>query len=82
MNERIEKRVDMLDTESVSIITRTVIDYKGNTLQVGENHRCAYVNSEKGRAALIEKEPEEVVNAVWAIWGDTPTVSEDVSEYE
>lgn len=71
-----KKTVDMLTTDSVSILTQKFIDVDGVETQVGQNHRCAYVNSETGRNALQSTEPEEVVTAVFAIWGDTPIVSE------
>ena len=75
-----EKIVDMLTKDSVSIITKKFIDVDGIKTQVGENHRCAYVNSERGRVKISEEQPEEVVNAVFAIWGDTPTVIEKNEE--
>lgn len=71
-----KKTVDMLTVDSVSILTQNYIEFNGVQTQVGQNHRCAYANSETGRNDLQENEPEEVVNAVFAIWGDTPTVSE------
>ena len=67
------KTVDMLTSESVSILTQKFIDVDGVETQVGQNHRCAYVNSEVGRKYLKENEPIEVVNSVLALWGDTPT---------
>ena len=69
-----KKTVDMLTTDSVSILTQKFIDVDGVETQVGENHRCSYANSETGRNDLQSAEPEEVVNAVFAIWGDTPTI--------
>ena len=71
-----KKTVDMLTTDSVSTLTQNYIEFNGVQTQVGQNHRCAYVNSETCRNALQSTEPEEVVTAVFAIWGDTPTVSE------
>lgn len=71
-----KKTVDMLTADSVSILTQNYIEFNGVQTQVGQNHRCAYVNSETGRNNLQNAEPEEVVNAVLAIWGDTPTISE------
>ena len=68
------KTVDMLTTDSVSILTQNYIEFNGVQTQVGQNHRCAYVNSETGRNDLQSAESEEVVNAVFAIWGDTPTI--------
>ena len=75
-----EKVVDMLTNDSVSIITKKFIDVDGIKTQVGENHRCAYVNSERERAKISEEQPEEVVNAVFSIWGDTPTIEEPTIE--
>lgn len=75
-----EKVVDMLTKDSVSIITKKNIDVDGIKTQVGENHRCAYVNSERGRVKISEEQPEEVVNSVFAIWGDTPTIEEHTTD--
>ena len=74
------KTVDMLTVDSVSILTQKFIDLDGVETQVGQNHRCAYANSETGRNMLQENEPEEVVNAVFSIWGDTPTIEEPTTE--
>ena len=75
-----KKTVDMLTSESVSILTQKFIEIDGVLTQVGQNHRCAYANSEAGRSTLQELEPEEVVSAVMAIWVDTPTVNEETFE--
>lgn len=69
-----EKTVDMLTNDSVSILTQKFIDINEVKTQVGDNHRCAYVNSKIGRQYLREHEPQNVVDSVIAIWGDTPTV--------
>ena len=68
------KTVDMLTKDSVSILTQKFIEIDGHESQVGENHRCAYINSKSGRSNLIEGEPENVVNAVLEIWGDKASV--------
>ena len=75
-----KKTVDMLTTNSVSILTQKYIEVEGTYEQVGQNHRKAYVNSETGRSDLQGSEPEDVVNAVLSIWGDSPTVDEEVVE--
>ena len=67
--------VDMLTAYSVSILTQQTIDVGGVTYTLG-NHRRAYVNSTGGREALAAEQPGDVVAAVMAIWGDTPTVTE------
>ena len=70
-----KKTVDMLTSDSVSILTQKFITIDGVVSQVGENHRRAYENSESGRKLLQEGEPQEVVNSVLSIWGDTPTIT-------
>ena len=70
-----KKTVDMLTADSVSILTQQTIDVGGVTYPLG-NHRRAYVNSTGGREALAAEQPEDVVAAVMAIWGDTPTVTD------
>ena len=74
------KTVDMLTSDGVSILTRKFLDLDGTLNQVGENHRCAYDNSKSGRKRLQENEPEHVVNTVFTMWGDTPTVVEETWE--
>lgn len=80
--ETYEKTVDMLTANSVSILTQTILTVGEETYSVGENHRCAYINSAQGRADLEANEPEAVVNAVLAIWGTTPTIIEGVNSNE
>lgn len=75
-----KKTVDMLTTDSVSILTQKFIDIDGIATPVGENHRCAYVNSETGRQYLQKQEPQDVVNSVFAIWGDALTINEEEEE--
>ena len=71
----IEKKIiDMLTINSVSIATDKFIILDEQEQQVGERHRIAYENSESGRDKIRNEQPEDVVNAVLAIWGDTPTV--------
>lgn len=73
----VKKTVDMLTSESVSILTQKFIDVDGTQTQVGKNHRCAYVNSEEGRKYIVESEPTDVVASVMIIWGDAPTVTKE-----
>ena len=75
-----KKTVDMLTTDSVSILTQKFIEVDGVETQVGENHRCAYANSSKGRQYLQKQEPQDVVKSVFAIWGNAPTINEEGDE--
>ena len=74
------KTVDMLTKDSVSILTQKFINLDGVETQVGENHRMSYSNSANGRKTLENEQPEDVVSAVLAIWGDSPTVEEPITE--
>lgn len=77
-----KKTVDMLTKGSVSIETTKTAVIDGTEYTLGLPHRCAYVNSLQGRAMLAEQEPADVVAAVLAMWGDTPTVEEPEGETE
>ncbi len=78
INEEIT--VDMLSVESVSILTRKVLVEGETKSQVGENHRRTYLNSVSGREELIKEQTENVVNAVFAIWGVEPLIEESIIE--
>lgn len=70
-----KKTVDMLTTDSVSVLTQQILEVDGTIYTLG-NHRRAYVNSAQGREAIAAEQPEDVAAAVMAIWGDTATVTE------
>lgn len=71
-----KKIVDGLTSISVSILTRNFVLIDGVEKQIGENHRCAYINSASDRERLMANEPEKVVETVLSVWGDEPTVEE------
>lgn len=66
--------VDMLTDKSVSILTQNFVEVDGKETQLGENYRKAYTNTESGRGTLMAEQEEATVQAVFAIWGDVPTV--------
>ena len=68
--------LDMLTTDSVSVLKQQYITVDGTDVKVGENVRNAYMNTQTEREQLKAKLPEEYYNAVMAVWGDTPTVAE------
>lgn len=74
------KSLDMLNVNSVCVVTQNFANIQGNEIQIGYNHRMAYRNSPKGRALLQASEPEEYVNSILSIWGNTPTLEDDVAE--
>lgn len=76
--ETIEKiTLDNLNENSVSVLTQQVAEINGETVQVGENHRRAYMNSKYGRIELEAKLAEPYLSSVLAVWGDEPTVVAD-----
>ena len=68
--------LDMLTTDSVSVLKQQYITVDGTDIRVGENVRNAYMNTQTEREQLKEILPEEYYNAVIAVWGDTPTIAE------
>ena len=68
--------LDMLTTDSVSVLKQQYITVDGTDVKVGENVRNAYMNTQTERELLKSELPEEFYNAVIAVWGDTPIVAE------
>ena len=68
--------LDMLTKDSVSVLRQQFINYVGVEMQVGENVRNAYSNNEDDRALLKNILSEEYYNAVMAVWGSEPTLSD------
>ena len=72
--------LDALSADSVSIKTERYTTVEGETYTLGEPHRCSYINSAAGRARLCADVTEPYLAAILAVWGDTPTISEEVPE--
>ena len=72
--------LDNLTEKSVSVLTQQFADLNGQTVQIGENHRTAFVNSEYGRIELKDKLQEPYLSSVLAVWGENPTVTETITE--
>lgn len=68
--------LDMLTTDSVSVLKQQYITVDGTDIKVGDNVRNAYMNTQTERELLKFELPEEYYNAVIAVWGDTPIVDE------
>lgn len=72
-----DKRIEDLCKNGVIIATQDVLIRENEEPQkIGEITRVSYGNSERDRKRLKEIEPENIVTAVMAIFGDTPTVTE------
>lgn len=79
MQEKIT--LDMLTKDSVSVKKQEVIEGKdGELYDVGQTWRKAYVNSIRGREEVQEEVEEPYKSVILLMWGDEPTVVEEVEE--
>lgn len=69
--------LDMLTQDSVSVKTQNYVVIDGIEYPIGQPHRKAYFNSLQGRQEVIDELPSPQQNAIFAVWGDAPTVSDD-----
>ena len=76
MELKTEFVLDMLTTDSVSVLQKRYFEFDEKRYYT-ENIRNAYLNSEEGRQSIINVLPEEYQNAVFAVWGDTPTTESE-----
>ena len=72
--------LDMLTEESVSVRKQKFVELNGTEYPVGDPWRRAYMNSPKGRAAVEADLPEPYQSAIFAVWGEEPTVPDPVNE--
>lgn len=68
--------LEMLTKDSVSVLKQQFLTFNGEEMQVGGNTRNAYMNSEGGRQLIRNSLPDEYYNAVMAVWGTTPTITD------
>jgi hypothetical protein len=69
--------LDMLSQDSVSVKKQQYTTIDGIEYAIGEPWRRAYVNSTSGRVAVQAELPQAQQDAIFAIWGDTPTVTDE-----
>lgn len=71
--------VTALTHNSVSILRQQFVDVDGETLKVGSDWRCAYMNSPLDRERLQSEVPDPYYSSILAVWGDQPTVEDPVT---
>lgn len=72
-----EKQIEHLIKNGVIIATQAYLLKDSETRQkIGEMVRKSYGNWNSDRERLTQEEPPEIVHAVMAIWGDTPSIEE------
>ena len=79
MNKKIT--IDQLTEYGVSIKWQNYIVDEGIEYEIDMPHRCAFVNSVRGRADLLNALNDGDIaqadyNAIMAKWGDAPTIEE------
>lgn len=70
--------LDMLTQDSVSVKRQRYAVVDGEEYPIGRPHRKAYVNSERGRTEIQNELEEPYLSAVMAVWGEQPTVIEEI----
>ena len=75
MNKTTTITLDLLNTNSVSVIRETEVEMDGQLYSLGR-YRTAYSNSPSGRSRIESELPDIYAAAVFAVWGDTPTIDD------
>ena len=75
MNEKIY--LDILTQDSVSIRKQQFAVIDGKEYPIGQPWRRAYVNSTQGRSQVQAEVPEPYRSAIFAVWGNAPTVPDN-----
>lgn len=70
--------LDMLTQDSVSVKTQNYAVINDVEYPIGKPHRKAYVNSVRGRSEVESEIPEPQQNAIFAVWGNEPTVDDSI----
>ena len=81
MQEFTEFTLDMLTTDSVSVVMKKYIEFGGNKYYTADT-RNPYVNSNLGREQIKNVLTEPYLSSVFAVWGNTPTVNDENIESE
>lgn len=74
MEIREEKHIEDLCRDGVIIATQEILVRDTVEERVGEIKRKSYGNWESDRKMLCQNEPEDIVSAVFSIWGNEATV--------
>jgi len=72
--------LDMLSEESVSLRRQTFVTVEGVEYAVGDPWRRSYVNNTSGRIQVKNEVPEPYKAAIFAVWGESPTVADPFGE--
>lgn len=76
-----EITLDLLNENSVSVKTVEKATINSKEHELG-TYRKAYANSPLGRQQITDELPEKYATAVFAVWGDEPTVPDPPAPVE
>lgn len=71
--------IDTLTSDSVSVKKQNFVMIEGKEYPVGDPWRRGYANSSSGRQQVQEEVPESYCTAIFAVWGNEPTVTDPVN---
>ena len=67
--------LEQLTVDSVNVLTVSSAKVNGKIYELERNRIC-YANSPIGRQQIVDSLPEQYAEAVLAVWGDIPTLSD------
>ena len=70
--------INMLNANSVTVVTQDYVVAEGIEYPVGEQHWKAYINSINGRQQIVEEVPEPYKSVILLMWGSEPTIEEPI----
>lgn len=77
MEEITKITIERLTENEAEIKKQKYIKIKNVEYSIGEPWRKAYINTTGGREEVNRELEEKYQNAIFAIWGDTPTINEN-----
>lgn len=80
MNIKETKIIEMLTCNTCNILTEKSIIVNGEKHTIDEPVRQAYCNNPTGRTLIQKENPEDIVNTVFTLWGNTPTLDDPLEE--
>lgn len=80
MDTKFEYSVDILTPNGVTVKKQKYIEENGIREDIGMIHAKAYQNSATSREELVAEVPEPYLSGILTVWGDVPTVAEQVIE--
>lgn len=73
--------LEQLTADSVNVVTVSYVRVNSKLCEIGRE-RVSYSNSTVGRELISKAIPNEYVLAVFAVWGDNPTMDNPISKEE